>query len=91
MARYRTKDEVDLAWNRIRRRVTAEVTIETQNVREEILNVALGKAWNDFADAIGEGKVPAVEGRYSDLVTAILKDSVPKIMEASEVKPNEVD
>ncbi len=91
MARYRTKDDVDLAWNRIRRRVTAEITIETQNVREEILNVALGKAWGDFAEALGEGKVPEVEGRYSDLVSSILKDSVPKIMEASEVRSDEVD
>ena len=91
MARYRTKDDVDLAWNKARRRITAEVTIATQDVREEILNVALSKAWNDFAEALGEGKVPVVEGRYSELVTSILNDAVPKIMAASEVKPSEVD
>lgn len=85
MARYRTKDETDLAWNKIRRRITAEVDLEVRNVREEILNVALGKAWNDYAEALGEGKIPEVEGRYSELVRSILNDSVPKIMEASAV------
>jgi hypothetical protein len=86
MARYRHKDETDLAWNKIRRRITAEIDIEVRNVREEILNVALSKAWEDYAEALGEGKVPEVEGRYTKLVTAILSDSVPKIVEASSVE-----
>lgn len=87
MARYRHKDETDLAWNKIRRRITAEIDLEVRNVREEILNLALSKAWDDYAEALGEGKIPEVEGRYTQLVAAVLKDAVPKIMEASNVAP----
>jgi hypothetical protein len=89
VARYRAKDQTDLAWNKVRRRITAEVDIEVRNVREEILNIALSKAWADYAQALGEGKIPEVEGRYTQLVASILQDSVPRIMEASGV--SEVD
>ena len=65
--------------------------IEVRNVREEILNIALSKAWGDYAEALGEGKVPEVEGRYTRLVTSILSDQVPKIMEASGVEQPPVD
>jgi len=85
VARYRHKDETDLAWNKIRRRLTAEIDIEVRNVREEILNVALAKAWDDYAEALGEGKIPEVEGRYTELVRAVLSDSVPRIIEAASV------
>jgi hypothetical protein len=91
VARYRHKDEPDLAWNKVRRRVTAEVTIACQDVREEILNIALNDAWQKFSDALGEGKLPEVEGRYQKLVMAILQDSVPRIMEAGGVEPAEVE
>lgn len=86
MARYRHKDETDLAWNKIRRRITAEVDLEVRNVREEILNAALSKAWEDYASALGEGHIPEVEGRYTELVKAILNDSAPRIMEAGGVE-----
>lgn len=91
MARYRHKDETDLIWNKIRRRVTSEVDCEIRNVREEILNIALSKAWDDYTEALGEGKLPEVEGRYTSLVNAILQDAVPKIMEASGVERVAVD
>jgi len=86
MARYRHKDETDLAWNKVRRRITAEIDLEVRNVREEILNVALSKAWDDYATALGEGKIPEVEGRYTQLVKAVLTDAAPRIMEASGVE-----
>ena len=89
MPRYRHKDQTDLAWNRVRRRITAEVDFEVRNVREEILNIALSKAWNDFADALGEGHVPEVEGRYTQLVSSILNDAVPRIMEAASVSDDD--
>jgi hypothetical protein len=79
MARYRHKDDVDLAWNRIRRRVTRELDIEIANAREEILNGLLTKAWEDYTTAIGEGKVPEVESRYSKLVTSIVRDALPEV------------
>jgi hypothetical protein len=77
VARYRTKDQTDLAWNRIRRRLTQELDIEIRNRREEILNEVLTKAWDEYARAIGEGKVPEVEGRYSKMAVAIVQDALP--------------
>ena len=58
MARYRNKDEVDLTWNRIRRRLTRELDTEIQNAREAALNQLLSKAWDDYTEAIGTGTVP---------------------------------
>ncbi len=91
MARYRNKDETDLAWNRIRRRITRELDTEVQNAREEILNSLLGKAWSDYAEALGEGKVPEVETKYTRLVSSILNDTVPQIVAQVEVDDAPVD
>lgn len=91
MARYRHKDETDLAWNKVRRRITAEIDCAVRDVREEILNIALAKAWDDYVEALGEGKLPEIEGRYTSLVSAILQDTVPKIMEAGGVEHAAVD
>lgn len=81
MARYRHKDETDLAWNRIRRRITRELDTEIQNAREEALNSLLSRAWDDYAEALGEGRVPEIEGKYTRLVTTIIADVVPKTSE----------
>ena len=83
MARYREKDETDLAWNRIRRRLTRELDTEIQNRREEALNALLSKAWDDYVKAIGEGKVPEVESKYSSLVTAVVEDTIPERFEVA--------
>lgn len=83
MARYRSKDDTDLAWNRIRRRLTRELDTEIQNRREEALNALLSKAWDDYVRAIGEGKVPEVESRYSNLVGAVVQDVVPERLEVA--------
>jgi hypothetical protein len=85
MARYRSKDETDMAWNRIRRRITRELDTEIQNRREDALNVLLTQAWTEYIAAVGEGKVPEVESRYTNLVGAVVKDVVP---ESSEVTPD---
>ena len=84
MARYREKDETDLAWNRIRRRVTRELDIAIADAREEALNALLAKAWDDFVKAIGDGTVPEVESRYSEFAASIVKDIVtPKVIAAA--------
>jgi hypothetical protein len=85
MARYRSKDETDLAWNRIRRSLTREIDTELQNRREEALNTLLTKAWTDYVEAVGQGTVPEVESRYTKLVSAVVKDVVPDV---SEVAPD---
>ena len=78
MARYRTKDGTDLAWNRIRRHLTRELDTVIQDAREDALNDLLTKAWDDYTRALGEGKVPEVESKYASLSLAIVKDIIPK-------------
>lgn len=76
MARYRHKSEDDLAWNRIRRRITRELDSEIQNAREQALNAILTKAWDDYTSALGQGRVPEIESKYSNLARAIVEDVV---------------
>ena len=84
MARYRAKDETDLAWNRIRRRITRELDTEIANAREEALNSLLTKAWDEYTTAIGEGTLPEIESKYTNLVTTIIADVIPEqIVETS--------
>lgn len=64
-----------------------EIDAEIRDVREEILNVVLSKAWDEFARGLGEGRLPEVEGRYTELVRAVMKDAVPRIVEAGNVEP----
>ncbi len=85
MARYRHKDETDLAFNRIRRRITAEVDLAVRDVREVILNDSLSKAWEEFTTAVGEGKLPEVEARYEKFVTEIVADRIPQIKESVSI------
>ena len=73
MARYRVKDDVDLRWNRIRRRITREVDTQIADVREEIINRLLGAAWDQYAEAISQGTVLELEEKYeSGFVKEIL-------------------
>lgn len=76
MARYREKDETDLVWNRIRRQITRDLDTEIQNRREEVLNVLLSGAWDDYTKAIATGELREVEAKYSNLITEIVKDIV---------------
>ena len=87
MARYRHKDETDMAWNRIRRHVTRELDTEIQNRREEALNALLTKAWEEYTVAIGTGNVPEVESKYTNLVATIVADVVPEAREITHGPP----
>lgn len=78
MARYREKDETDLIWNRIRRQITRDLDTEVQNRREEVLNVLLSRAWDDFVKAIQSGEVKELEGRYTNLVSEVVRDLIPE-------------
>ena len=64
MARYRTKDEIDLTWNRIRRRATRELDTQIADVREELLNRMLSQLWRDYQEAIGSGKTLELDSAY---------------------------
>lgn len=75
MARYRTKDEIDLAWNKIRRRITREVDTQIADVREEILNKLLSSAWTKHVESIGTGEVLQLESGYEQVVAKALEDA----------------
>ena len=76
MARYKNRDEVDLAWNRIRRQITRDLDTEIQNRREEVLNELLTGAWVEYTAALKTGKVVELEAKYKQLVSEIVKDVV---------------
>ena len=78
MARYREKDETDLAWNKIRRQITRDLDTAIQNRREEVLNVCLTKAWDEFTAALQTGEVKAVEAKYSQFASEIVNDLLPE-------------
>lgn len=71
-ARYRTKDEIDLAWNKVRRQVTRDIDTVFQNYREEVLNDALGTAWDRFQAELETGTTVHLEDRG----TAWVKDMI---------------
>jgi hypothetical protein len=77
MARYRTKSEDDLVWNRIRRQITRDLDTEIQNRREEVLNIVLDEAFRDWQKAIQTGELKQIEAKYGKLVSAIVQDIVP--------------
>jgi hypothetical protein len=84
MARYRTKDDVDLAWNQIRRRITRELDIQLADWREKALNNLLGGAWTKFSESLSRGEVLALESDYESWVARALDEAVT-------IKPVEAD
>ena len=76
IARYREKDETDLVWNRIRRKLTRDLDTEIQNRREDVLNTLLSTAWDDYVKAIGTGELKEVEDKYSSLVKSIVEENI---------------
>lgn len=76
MAKYRQKDEVDLRWNRIRRRLTRELDTQIADWREEALNRLLSGAWEKYAEAISTGRLLELETKYETFVAAVLDDVV---------------
>ena len=76
MARYRSKDEVDLRWNRIRRRITRELDLQIADWREEALNELLGGAWERYKTALSTGEKLELEAHYSTFVAEVLSDVI---------------
>jgi hypothetical protein len=83
MARYRTKDEIDLAWNRIRRQITRDIDTRVMNVREEILNKALTKAWERYSEALESGDVIQLEDEATGWVDDVLTRQLGPVVEVS--------
>jgi hypothetical protein len=82
VARYRTKDEVDLAWNRIRRHITEGIDSRIRDVREVLLNEALSDAWDNYTKAIETGTVIQLEEDATRWVEAIIEPQLAPVVEA---------
>lgn len=76
MAKYRTKTEDDLVWNRIRRQLTRDLDTEIQNRREEVLNIVISGAFTEWQQALKTGELKQVEAKYTKLVKTIVQDVV---------------
>lgn len=76
MARYRQKDETDLRWNRIRRRITRELDIQLADWREAALNALLSGAWEKYAASLSTGDVLELEAEYESWVAKALDEAV---------------
>ena len=81
MARYRTKTDDDLRWNKIRRRLTRELDTQIADWREEALNVLLDEAFRRYAKSIENGVVPELEAGFDQWVEKALKDTVVDVVE----------
>ncbi len=77
MARYREKDETDLSWNRIRRRITREFDTQIMDWREEALNKLLSTAWDRYVQSLEQGKVLELEAEYERFVGRALNEIIP--------------
>lgn len=76
MARYRSKDETDIAWNRIRRRITRELDTQIADWREDALNKLLSEAWIRYAKSLETGVVLELEAGYEEWVGRALEHAV---------------
>lgn len=76
MARYRDKDETDMAWNRMRRRITRELDTQIQDWREIALNTLLASAWDKYVASLNSGEVLELEPAYESWVSQALADSI---------------
>lgn len=89
MARYRTKDETDLQWNRIRRRLTRELDTQIADWREEVLNALLSHAWEEHKKALDRGELLEIEPDYKPWVAKALTENVNVQVERSDATDDE--
>ena len=76
MAKYRHKDETELTWNRIRRKITRALDTEIMNRREEVLNDLLAGAYEEYSVSLKQGTVLELEAKYEQLIEEIVQDAV---------------
>lgn len=82
MARYRSKDETDLVWNRTRRRITRDLDTKIYDFREELLNKLLTDAWEKYVQALETGTLVQLEDEASGWVDSILTSQLQPTLEA---------
>jgi hypothetical protein len=79
MARYREKDETDLRWNRIRRRLVRELDTQIQDWREDAVNKLLTEAWGQYVQALETGAKLELEAHYGAWVAQALNEAGVKV------------
>ena len=82
MCRYRSKDETDMTWNRIRRQVTRDLDTRIQNFREELLNEMLTAAWEKYAAALETGSLVQLEDEATQWVDGVMSAQLRPAIEA---------
>lgn len=83
MARYRSKDETDLVWNRTRRRITRDLDTKIADFREELLNKLLTDAWERYTAALETGALVQLEDEASSWVEAVLESQLLPALDAT--------
>lgn len=79
MARYRTKDTVDLDWNKIRRWITMVVDVGFRDAREEVLNTLLSEAWHQYSAALDVGKKLELEHGDMEFIRAKVNKALERL------------
>jgi hypothetical protein len=82
VARYRSKDETDLVWNRTRRRITRDLDTRMMDFREELLNRMLTAAWEKYSAVLDTGSLVQLEDEATNWVDAVLTKQLQPIIEA---------
>lgn len=85
MARYREKDETDLRWNSIRRRITRQFDTEIADFREPVLNKLLTAAWDEYSKSLESGEVLRLESHVADWVADAMTEALGPKVEALDV------
>lgn len=85
MARYREKDETDLRWNSIRRRITRQLDTEISDFREHVLNRLLTGAWDEYAKSLESGEVLHLESDYKSWVAQAMGEALKTPIDALDV------
>jgi len=76
IARWRQRDEIDLRWNSIRRRITRELDLQIADWRERALNELLSGAWEKYKTALQTGETLELEARYENFVAGALSEEI---------------
>jgi len=86
VARYREKDELDLAWNKMRRHITRELDTRIMDAREEWLNQLLTAAFDKYTDALDANEVPELEDGATEWIAQMVDSFVkPRLKEVFDV------
>jgi hypothetical protein len=76
VARYRSKDETDMVWNRTRRHITEGLDSKIRDFREVLLDQMLTGAWEKYTASLETGSLVSLEDDASEWLEGILHTSL---------------